>query len=151
MPENHMPDQVTTERRAPSKILTVMVSIGQEDADRSIEELEAQVRTTLSGGKVNAKMVTVTTAYYLVDGKVCLPRDYDPGTRGFRPGAFPPPWAGGPAENRKSVTVAPVDEPPRDYVRVEPTRNNERGPNGRRVRRDRGVARGQRAATVDTL
>ena len=40
--------------------------------------------------------VALTGGYYIVDGKVCLPDDYDPKRENFKTGSHPPVWAGGP-------------------------------------------------------
>ncbi|MFE9742923.1 hypothetical protein [Streptomyces sp. NPDC006477] len=74
--------------------LTIWVDSGADDP-RSIEELREDVKKALTdpNGLVRAKRVTNTGGYYLVNGKVCLPDDYDPETRGFKPGAHPPMWA----------------------------------------------------------
>ena len=40
------------------------------------------------------------TGYYLVNGRVCLPDDYDPATRDFKPGTHPPLWAMSPDEQK---------------------------------------------------
>lgn len=128
-----------------------MVSTGADDADRSIEELEAAIRHALRGGKVRARNVTVTTGYYIVDGRVCLPRDYDPERQDFLPGRFPPPWAGGPTDARTKTEQVKQDEGPVEYVRVEPTRTAERGPSGRRIRSDRGASRSPRKVKTDSI
>lgn len=55
--------------------------------------------------------VAVTGGYYILDGKVCLPDDYDPRKKQFRKGAVPPEWAGGPktAKVRQSATQKQMD------------------------------------------
>lgn len=79
--------------------VTIMVSTGPEDT-RSIEEIREDIKADLKdpNGRTRAKLVTNMGGYYLVDGRVCLPDDYDPTTRGFKPGAHPPLWAMGPDE-----------------------------------------------------
>lgn len=79
--------------------VTIMVSTGAGDP-RSIDEIREDIKADLKNpnGKTRAKLVTNMGGYYLVDGKVCLPDDYDPNTRGFKPGAHPPLWAMGPDE-----------------------------------------------------
>ncbi|WP_344543079.1 hypothetical protein [Streptomyces levis] len=101
------------QRKKPAKVVMVrvqmdiMVSVGQDD-DRSFEEFRddavEQTKDFLKDqdGPVAAKNATVmsTSGYYLVDGRVCLPDDYDPKTRNFKPGAHPPLWAMGPDEQK---------------------------------------------------
>lgn len=77
--------------------LTIMVAVGKGDP-RTIEQVRDDIREDLMTGKTQAKLVTNLGGYYLVDGKVCLPDDYDPTTRGFKPGAHPPLWAMAPDE-----------------------------------------------------
>lgn len=77
--------------------VTIMVALGTGDP-RSIEQVREDIREDLKNGKTQAKLVTNMGGYYLVDGRVCLPDDYDPATRGFKPGAHPPLWAMGPDE-----------------------------------------------------
>lgn len=74
--------------------ITIWVDAGADDG-RSIEQFRDDVKQALTDpdGVVRAKRVTNTGGYYLVNGKVCLPDDYDPKTRGFKPGAHPPLWA----------------------------------------------------------
>lgn len=75
-----------------AKNLTVIVSVGNVDRDHTVEELQAAIRKAIPA-KFN---LTFASAHYVIDGKVCLPRDYDPAAQDFKPGAVPPPWAGGP-------------------------------------------------------
>lgn len=77
-----------------AKVLQFTVSVGTEDRDRSIEDFIAFVEKRLKVPGV--KRVTKMSGYYILDGKVCLPDDYDHKTGTFKPGAVPPPWAGGP-------------------------------------------------------
>lgn len=77
--------------------VTIMVALGTGDP-RSIEQVREDIKDDLKNGKTQAKLVTNLGGYYLVDGRVCLPDDYDPKTRGFKPGAHPPLWAMAPDE-----------------------------------------------------
>lgn len=79
--------------------VTIMVAIGAGD-DRSIDQVREDIRDDLKAGKTQAKLVTNMGGYYLVDGRVCLPDDYDPATRGFKKGAHPPLWAMAPDERQ---------------------------------------------------
>lgn len=89
-----------------AKVVLLMVSVGGDDLDRSYEEFVADIKRALDGV---AKSATETGGYYIVNGKVCLPGDYDPGTRGFKPGAAPPQWAGGPAKATTSPASRETD------------------------------------------
>lgn len=79
------------------KCVEVQVSFLLSDDDpRTLEEFQAEVQEALFN--MGAKRVTPASGYYLVNGKVCLPQDYDEKTRDFKPGCYPPAWAGGPDE-----------------------------------------------------
>lgn len=80
-------------RPNPSKSISLVLSFGPEDG-RSIEDAISDLRKLMA--EHGTKLVTVTTNYYLVDGKVCDPKDYDLKTKDFKPGAHQPAWAGGP-------------------------------------------------------
>lgn len=71
--------------------LSLIISVGREDT-RSIEQLREDVKNAVLA-KEPAARVTNTGGYYLVNGKVCLPDDYDPVTRDFKPGRHAPLWA----------------------------------------------------------
>lgn len=125
-----------------AKVVRLEVSIGSEDAGRSLDELITAIRFALRRGtKVNAHNVTVHGSYYILDGQVCLPADYDPSTRDRKPGTYPPVWAGGPI--RQEPPPSPLEEydARHEFVQVAPTRTRERLPNGRRVRSDKGKRR----------
>lgn len=79
--------------------VTIMVALGKGDP-RSIDQVRDDIKADLmaEGSRTQAKLVTNLGGYYLVDGRVCLPDDYDPSTRGFKPGAHPPLWAMAPDE-----------------------------------------------------
>lgn len=132
-----------------AKVVRLEVSIGKDlgEDERVIEDFIEAIRQALTTNpEVGAHNVTVQGAYYILDGKVCRPDDYDPETKNRKPGTYPPPWAGGPTEARPSlVAVEAEDDGPREFVRVPPTRTNERHADGRRVRRDKGVKRGPKA------
>jgi hypothetical protein len=81
-----------------AKSVSIIVSIGTEDRGRSIEDFMKEIEKRLKPvpyGEEGIHM-TPTGGYYILDGKVCLPEDYDPKTGTFKKGAVPPPWAGGP-------------------------------------------------------
>lgn len=90
-------------RNKVAKVINLTISVGDDDSDRSVPEFVEAVKEALMGGKVNAKNVTVTGQHYLImkegSGKMCRVPDYDPDTRDFRPGTFPPSWAGGGPES----------------------------------------------------
>lgn len=90
-----------------AKVLRFELSIGKDDADRTIEEFETDIRDAL--GKINGTSIHNITAqggHYLIDGKVCLPADYDPATKNRKPGTYPPPWAGGPIKGKEQAYLA---------------------------------------------
>jgi hypothetical protein len=96
-----------------AKHLSLMVTAGTEDRDRTIEEFYAEVQAAIST-IARAKRVTLASHYYILDGKVCLPADYDPGTQDRKPGTHPPSWAGGPAPERavRESSLAGIGTPP---------------------------------------
>lgn len=134
-----------------AKVVRIEVSIGKDDDDRTIEQFIAAIRYMLTEpAEVAAHNVTLHGGYYLIDGHVCLPEDYDPATKDRKPGTYPPEWAGGPARAKPEPVAAVLDDDEtREFVRVQPTRSNDRHPDGRRVRKDKGVKRGPRKAASD--
>lgn len=80
-----------------AKNVSLIISIGNDDRERSIEKMTEQLKSAIT--KAGYKNVTVMSSYYILDGKVCNPADYDEKTQNFKPGATPPPWAGGPSVN----------------------------------------------------
>jgi hypothetical protein len=84
------------------KNMTLIVSVGNKDRVHSVANMEATIRRALEKTGYN---VTVVSAHYVADGKTYRPDDYDLTTKDIKPGAVPPPWAGGP------TTVDPVDRP----------------------------------------
>lgn len=128
-----------------AKVIRIEISVGNDDSNRTLEQFEQDVRKALV--KARAKSVTLQGGYYIIDGKVCLSADYDPEEQDRKPGTYPPVWAGGPSEQeRKSpYQTQAEDDSPREFVRVKPTKSNQRDPKtGRRYRSDRGVKRGPR-------
>ncbi len=91
-----------------AKQLSIMVSVGTEDRDRDIEKFEADIVAVL---KKHAKNVTPAGRYYILDGKVCLPADYDPSTQNFLPGHMSPTWAGGGVPSHTVVTQKTDPDP----------------------------------------
>lgn len=85
-----------------AKVVHVLVSIGTEDRNRSHEKMVEDVRKKLGLVPYGQKGLhgSVTGGYYILDGQVCLPDDYDPKTGTFKEGAVPPTWAGGPKPSR---------------------------------------------------
>lgn len=100
-PELPSPKQTITKKEnpVPQKLveleIRIIVSTGSDDT-RSISDYRAECKAALL--EVGANQVTMSTGYYLVNGKVCLEEDYDPATRDFKKGHYPPSWAGGPDE-----------------------------------------------------
>lgn len=147
-----------------SKVLRFEISVGNDDDAKTLEQFEEDLRAALAFARdhgssvytdaarsLNFHNLTVQGGYYIIDGKVCLARDYDPATKNRKPGTFPPQWAGGP-DPRKIQQQLPVvaddeeeDDGPREFVHVKPTKSREFNPmTGRRVRSDKGKPRGPR-------
>lgn len=105
-----------------AKVALLMVSVGGEDAARSYEDFVRDAKLALLGDQRGVKAVTETGGYYIVNGRVCLPQDYDPATRDFKPGATPPQWAGGPGGNpakpARRETPVPTGLSAEDTVRT---------------------------------
>lgn len=99
MKKNKKSTPETTPRNKVAKVVNLTISVGDDDSERLVPEFVEAIKEALMGGKVNAKNVTVTGQHYLImnegSGKMCRVPDYDPATRNFRPGTFPPSWAGG--------------------------------------------------------
>lgn len=99
-----------------AKVVSLIVSVGTDDRERNWEDFVADVRKKLGivpygkpglhGGPVSG--------YYILDGKVCLPDDYDEKTGTFKKGAVPPTWAGGPKPNSTSGNTATQEQMTRD-------------------------------------
>lgn len=93
-----------------AKVVLLMVSVGGDDAGRSYEQFVADIKRAVVAGGV-AKAATETGGYYIVNGKVCLPGDYDPTAKDFKDGAAPPSWAGGPVKAKTTAPSPAGDEP----------------------------------------
>jgi hypothetical protein len=99
--------KVTKKPKVHAKVVSLIVSIGTEDRKRSHEDFLAHIMKKLgavkasdpSGNRNPGIHATPTGGYYILDGKVCLPEDYDKKTGTFKKGATPPTWAGGPKHN----------------------------------------------------
>lgn len=113
-----------------AKHIDVMVSVGTDDRERTIEDFKRDVDRALRE-VARAHNVVITRPYYILDGKVCLPEDYDSVTQSFKKGATPPAWAGGPTESEKRAKQ-------RDQERYEAALATE-VPVRRRVRSDKGT------------
>lgn len=90
-----MTESISDDQPKVSKCLTLLISAGSDDSDRTIEEFYEAANAALVE-IASAKRVVLSNQYYIIDGVVCLPGDYDPATKDRKPGTFPPPWAGGP-------------------------------------------------------
>ena len=80
-----------------AKNVNLCVSIGNDDRKRTVEQMQDALRKAIESA--GFKNVTVMSSYYILDGKVCQPQDYDEKTQDFLPGKTSPSWAGGPAVN----------------------------------------------------
>jgi hypothetical protein len=120
-----------------AKVLRFEISVGKDDDEHTVEEFEKAVRTALTFARDHAASVfksgqqelrwhnlTTMGAYYIIDGKVCVPADYNRRTKNRKPGTVPPPWAGGPAKGKESEYLNSLahadDEPAPAPVSVQP-------------------------------
>jgi hypothetical protein len=69
----------------------VIASSGDKDRERTYEQYLGDIRNALA--TIGVDHVTPVGGYYIIDGKVCLPEDYDPETQNRKPGTRPPVWA----------------------------------------------------------
>lgn len=83
-----------------AKVISLQISIGDHDKGRSHEKFVEDILKAV--GKVpygkEGVHASVMGGYYILDGKVCLPDNYNPKTETFKKGTFPPTWAGGPTK-----------------------------------------------------
>ena len=147
---------VETYTKQHAKVMRFEISVGADDDEHTIEFFEEGVRRALANAADDDRNeftfhnLTVMGGYYIIDGKVCLPQDYDPATKNRKPGTFPPMWAGGPDPKKQQLPASSTeetednDEQPREFVRVKPTIRQRDPVTGRRVRKDKGVKRGPR-------
>ena len=99
--------KVTKKPKVHAKVVSILVSVGTEDRKRSHEKFVEDIKKKLgavaatdgNGNRNPGLHVTATGGYYILDGKVCRPEDYDAKTGTFKKGAVPPSWAGGPKHN----------------------------------------------------
>jgi hypothetical protein len=145
------------------KVLRFEISVGNDDDVHTIEQFEQAVRMALNSAVDDGRnwftFNTLTTmgSYYIIDGKVCLPHDYDPATKNRKPGTFPPSWAGGPDPKKATLSLVTDDTDDageRDFVRVQPTkprRDPVTGVKPRKPRSDKGVKKGARKTEADKV
>lgn len=96
---------VTGKAQRISKVVSLHFSVGDEDRVNTIEQMVKSIMALLKPapyGKPGLH-VTQTGAYYILDGVVCLPADYDSQKQQMLDGHFPPPWAGGPSPQHKAT------------------------------------------------
>lgn len=106
-----------------AKQVSLIISVGTEDRDRDFEKFVEDVIKAIQTSKTaNVKRVVQGGGHYILDGKVCLPADYDPTTQNFLPGKTPPPWAGGPAPKNIVEKTDPQTEARRYLPREEAER-----------------------------
>lgn len=157
------PDQPTYKTQH-AKVLRIEVSIGQNDDDRTLEQFEADckrlLRTDPGPQGLPPHNITTLGGYYLIDGKVCMPDDYDPATKNRKPGTYPPRWAGGPDPSKQQhptdddVTDDTDNNAEQAFVRVAPTkprRDPLTGVKPRKERSDKGVRKGTRKTEADKV
>jgi len=114
-PNKHTDKESTTkilaEKKTPStkavkiaKVVSFHFSVGNEDRGRTMEKFIADILKMVKPtpyGKPGLH-ATKMSEYYILDGVVCLPPDYDEKNQRMKPGHFPPAWAGGPPPVHKS-------------------------------------------------
>lgn len=91
-----------------AKVVSIHLSVGTYDRDRNIEDFIKEAREKLGAVPYGEDGIhaTVTGSYYILDGKVCRPEDYDEKKQNFKPGAVPPQWAGGPKPNPSTASAS---------------------------------------------
>lgn len=72
--------------------MDVMVSNGNGDRGTSFEEFQSVIREMIKERYPTAQF-TPSGGYYLIDGKVCRPTDFDWETMDRKPGTYPPLWS----------------------------------------------------------
>lgn len=170
-PERTPVDTPGSYQKQHAKVLRFEISVGEDDDAHTLVDFEQAIRQALnvykddSRGWFTYNNLTMMGGYYIIDGKVCMPADYDPATKNRKPGTFPPQWAGGPDPRKVHLVAAPTsdddededdvvtesDDQSREFVRVAPTLAPRDPVTGRRPRRDKGVKRGPRKAGADTI
>jgi hypothetical protein len=81
-----------------------IASIGNGDRERSYEGWIQVIRDAVgavAGQEGGLTRFTPTGGYYIVNGRVCLPEDFDPETKDFKPGTRSPLWASTEPEKRQ--------------------------------------------------
>lgn len=98
-----------------AKVVQLVLSVGTDDRERSYEEFVEWIKNKIQpvkAGRVDEDgnvvrnegvHMAVTGGYYILDGKVCMPDDYDTKKGAAKPGAFPPSWAGGPSTQQMTI------------------------------------------------
>jgi hypothetical protein len=88
-----------------AKVMQLIVSVGTDDRKRTHEKFVEDILSALKPVQYgeSGTHCTVTGGYYILDGVVCLPDDYDPKKQAPKEGTQPPSWAGGPST--QSVTL----------------------------------------------
>lgn len=123
--DQEVPDNFGPAKRV-AKVVNLIVSIDDSDRKRSHEDMVADIRKKLGavgppyigedGKRIPGPHVTVTGGYYILDGKVCLPDDYDSKKATFKKGKTPPSWAGGPKPGNRVVNTQSEMERDRDTL-----------------------------------
>lgn len=71
----------------------LMISNGEDYRDESLEEMIDKFREFCRTTWTGHHNLTVVGSYYIIDGKVCRPEDFDRETMDRKPGTFPPSWS----------------------------------------------------------
>lgn len=88
--------------------LKIIVSSGTHDRDRTYEEYIRDITAALKA--IGVDYVTPAGGYYIVDGKVCLPEDYDSETQNRKPGTHPPLWAMTDADREQAKILERIEQ-----------------------------------------
>lgn len=81
-----------------AKVVSLQISIGDHDRKRNMEDFVAYINKMLKAVPygTDGLHASVMSSYYIVDGKVCTPQDFDEDKQNFADTKVPPSWAGGP-------------------------------------------------------
>lgn len=98
-----------------SKVVSLHLSVGTDDRARNIQDFidDALKKLGVVPFGEDGTHAAVMGSYYILDGKVCLPEDYDEKKQTFKKGATPPTWAGGPKPS-SAVASASQEQMARD-------------------------------------
>jgi len=88
----------------------IMASSGDQYKDESIEEFIDKFRKFAEETWPGRLNFTVVGNYYIVDGKVCRPEDFDRESMDRKPGTFPPSWSLTGDEKKEALNAEKIEE-----------------------------------------